>query len=148
LGQQFGNEAVPDFLNARGDVEETKRRRSKVMMLPNMKKTMKMNGKKKKMMMKVLVNVQTKMNMKKSIEANIMMSMNMKMKMSMNMNMKANMNINATTHVKKNVDCWCGNERSQRRRDTGQLRRRTPDVVVLWQQSDYQVCGSAQVHIG
>jgi hypothetical protein len=28
-----------------------------------------------------------------------------------------------------------------------QLKWGTPDIVVVWQQSDYQVCGNAQVHI-
>jgi hypothetical protein len=30
--------------------------------------------------------------------------------------------------------------------ETGQMRRRTPAFVALWQQSDYGLCGNAQAH--
>jgi hypothetical protein len=61
--------------------------------------------------------------------------------------MKKNLDMNVRTNAKKNTDYCGGDEMSRRRQDTGQLRRGIPDVVMLWQQSDYQVCDYAQVHI-
>jgi hypothetical protein len=52
------------------------------MNLLNMKKIMKMNGKK-KTKIRVLVNVETKMNMKKTIEANVKLKVNTMPQMGM-----------------------------------------------------------------
>jgi hypothetical protein len=66
---------------------------------------------------KLPFNAQTNMNMKKSIE------LNLKLNMKMNGKKIAKMKLNTMLHM--------GN----------------PAIVVLWKQSNYQMCGCAQVHI-
>jgi hypothetical protein len=68
--------------------------KKKISRLLGTTKTMKMNGK--VIMMKntkALVNVRTKMNMKKSIEANTKQNKKMAMKMNVNVNVKVNVNM-------------------------------------------------------
>jgi hypothetical protein len=82
--------------------------------------------------MRALVNISTKTNMSKNIEADTKLKTktNLNMMVKMNIDMKINAMTNMNMNLKSKVNM---NEHS--------------DVVVRWRQSDYQVCDSAQVHI-
>jgi hypothetical protein len=62
----LGNEVVLDLLNAGADAEKRKKKRKQNMKMNKEKKAVKMSGKKKTLPF----NVEIKMNVKKSIEAN------------------------------------------------------------------------------
>jgi hypothetical protein len=64
-----------------------------IMKMFDRKKTIKINGKKKNMKMKILVNIQTKMSVKKSIEVNTKLNMNT------TMNMNTNLRMNSTYYI-------------------------------------------------
>jgi hypothetical protein len=77
----------------------------KNMNLPNIEKTVKMNGK--KMHTKRVVNLQTK----KRIEANMTMIANVNVKMNMNVTVNINENVKMNLNVKVNMnECELGRE--------------------------------------
>jgi hypothetical protein len=83
----LGDQVVLKLLNAGADTEERKRRGSRTSM--SLKKTanlldIKMNGKKDQRKMRGTINVESKINMKKSMKANTKLNMNMNMKKKVN----------------------------------------------------------------
>jgi hypothetical protein len=112
------------------------------------------------MSMKKSIEANTKLNMNMNIQVKVNMSMKLETKMNvkrtMNMNMKIKMNENLNEyefghecHDACEEECGLLTRRwdALGAPDMRQLKWGTPDIVVVWRQSDYQVCGYAQVHI-
>jgi hypothetical protein len=82
--------------------------------------------------------------------------MNMNLDINLTMNMKININQNLSEyefghecHNACEEECGLLTQRCDESRapDMRRLKWGTAEVVVLWRQSDCQVCGYAQVHI-
>jgi hypothetical protein len=81
----LGNQVVLKLLNASGDAEKRKRRGSRTSISLKMSVNLlgiKMNGKKDKRKMKGPINIETKINVKESIQANTKLNMTMKKKVN------------------------------------------------------------------